>query len=87
MRCTVPNAEPEEPTSGGGGKCEGAASSCYGRAAGTCAGQEGCDVVQHSHLTWDDPLELTYECEGTPKSCSSFTSAASCERQSGCSWK
>lgn len=90
MRCTVPSSRPEaspDAPPSSGGTCEGSASSCYSRAAGTCSGQEGCDFVQHSHLTWDNQIEFTYECEGTPKACSSFTTAASCGRQSGCSWK
>ncbi len=63
--------------------CGGYASSCSGRAAGTCSSQRGC--IAGSHLRWDGSLE--FECKGSPSSCASFGSAESCSAQLGCQWE
>ncbi|MBX3198525.1 MAG: hypothetical protein KF894_10365 [Labilithrix sp.] len=65
------------------GSCSGVASSCWGRAAGSCAGQQGC--YGGSRIRWNGNLE--FECKGSPRSCSSFSSRTSCEQQLGCGWK
>jgi hypothetical protein len=63
--------------------CGGYASSCEGRAEGTCTSQRGC--IAGSHLRWDGSPE--FECKGSPSSCGSFGSAESCGAQTGCAWE
>lgn len=63
--------------------CKGTASSCSSRAAGTCAGQDGCTFTMHTHADGS----YTNTCDGTPTSCSFITTEAACGRQDGCTWQ
>lgn len=64
-------------------ECQGLAWSCSNRAPGTCSDQLGC--FAGSRIRWNGELE--FECKGSPRSCSSFTSQSSCARQDGCTWR
>jgi hypothetical protein len=85
LTCRASGASPtsSKPT----GRCQGVASSCYGRGAGSCSSQDGCRFAQHSHISWNGQLEFRYECEGYSEPCSAFDAAEGCERQDGCKWE
>jgi hypothetical protein len=78
--CTVaplPGSEVES-----NGNCQGTPRSCSSLSAGSCV-LDGCSFAQH--VKWDGSIE--YECEGTAKRCNSYSTAAGCAGQSGCSWR
>lgn len=80
------SSAPSAPAADEPAKCVGAATSCSGRPAGTCAGQDGCSLVQH-YKTGASGGYFEYECEGTPRACSSIQSESGCLRQTGCRWQ
>jgi hypothetical protein len=69
--------------SAAGGKCTGAAFSCYGLGAGSCSAQSGCYSYEHVH--YDGSTEL--ECAGTSDDCSQMASQKTCNGQTGCKWE
>lgn len=87
LDCSSPSPGSSGPASPEPMKCSGAASSCDGRPAGTCAGQDGCKFVQHYHPDANGGGTFTYECEGTEVPCSAIMSEDGCTRQSGCRWE
>lgn len=69
-------------SSGSEGYCDGYASSCEGRGAGSCSSQDGCYAGWH--VRWNGDLE--FACNGVSEGCSSIHSEDGCNTQDGCRW-
>ena len=85
IACTMLDVPSLGPSSGeaAGARCTGAADGCYGRAAGSCSSQAGCD----GHIHYPVYGSPTFECNGTARACDTLTSSLACSDQSGCSWR
>jgi hypothetical protein len=86
ITCTmldVPSASSPSGTETKAGRCTGSADSCYGRGAGSCASQAGCD----GHLHYPPYGSAYFECNGSAKDCDEFDSELACRDQSGCDWE
>jgi hypothetical protein len=75
------------PSSSGGDRCKGSASSCGSFVPGTCSGQTGCYMHSDYISTGSYGGYWQNDCRGSAARCGLFDSESSCKRQGGCYWQ